>query len=101
MGTFYANRSYVAENLCVNKDNPAMHCNGKCQLDKKLQDSDDKQQPNTDKKISFESTVFYFQPVATLAQGSFIEATTPKNGVIKPFSLQACYTKQLHPPAYI
>ena len=42
---FYANQKYIAQNLCVNKDKPMMHCCGKCQLRKKLQ-----QQQNNDKQ---------------------------------------------------
>ena len=29
-------KSYIARVLCVNRDKPAMHCNGKCYLMKKL-----------------------------------------------------------------
>jgi hypothetical protein len=29
-------KSYIAQVLCVNRDKPAMHCNGKCYLMKKL-----------------------------------------------------------------
>jgi len=45
---FYANQKYIAENLCVNKDKPKMNCCGKCQLSKKLnqEDNKDKQNPN-------------------------------------------------------
>lgn len=30
------NKEYIAANLCENKDKPAMHCSGKCQLKKQL-----------------------------------------------------------------
>ena len=30
------NKKYIAEVLCVNKDKPEMHCNGKCHLKKQL-----------------------------------------------------------------
>lgn len=41
---YYMNTSAYVQN-CVNKNKPCMHCNGKCQLDKKLkqQESSDKQ----------------------------------------------------------
>ncbi len=41
------NRSYIAKNLCVNRDKPLMHCNGKCYLSKKLktQEKQDQQAP--------------------------------------------------------
>lgn len=39
------NYDYISKVLCINKGNPEMHCNGKCQLMKKL-----KQQKEEDKK---------------------------------------------------
>lgn len=40
---FQANQSYIASELCENKDKPAMHCNGQCVLMKKLKKLDDQQ----------------------------------------------------------
>lgn len=44
---FYANQNYIARNFCENRNKPQMHCNGKCQLQKKLNQeaSKDKQNP--------------------------------------------------------
>jgi hypothetical protein len=33
---FKINQEYIAENLCVNKDEPESCCEGKCQLEKEL-----------------------------------------------------------------
>jgi len=33
---YYANKNYIAKNLCKNRDKPMMHCDGKCCLKKKL-----------------------------------------------------------------
>jgi hypothetical protein len=42
---YYANTTAYAKN-CVNKDKPIMHCCGKCQLRKKLQQEEkDRQSP--------------------------------------------------------
>jgi hypothetical protein len=30
------NKDYIAKNLCENRDKPKLHCNGKCQLMKKM-----------------------------------------------------------------
>lgn len=37
------NRSYIAARLCVNKDKPKLHCNGKCYLAKKLKQEEEKE----------------------------------------------------------
>ena len=34
---YQVNKTYIAKNLCENRNKPKMHCNGKCQLRKKLQ----------------------------------------------------------------
>jgi hypothetical protein len=46
---FLLNEDYIAKVLCVNKDKPAMKCNGKCHLAKQLQKQDKAE--NTSKNI--------------------------------------------------
>ena len=36
MAEYIMNKEYIAKNLCVNKERPKLHCNGKCQLMKKM-----------------------------------------------------------------
>jgi mRNA-degrading endonuclease RelE of RelBE toxin-antitoxin system len=33
------NKKYIAKNLCINKNKPKSHCNGKCYLEKQLKQS--------------------------------------------------------------
>lgn len=33
---FFLNRAYISKNLCENRNNPAMQCNGRCYLNKSL-----------------------------------------------------------------
>jgi hypothetical protein len=33
---FYAHRDYIARNLCINRLRTAVHCEGRCQLDKRI-----------------------------------------------------------------
>lgn len=40
---FELNERYIATVLCENKDKPAMHCNGKCYLAKKLKQAEEKE----------------------------------------------------------
>jgi hypothetical protein len=42
---FEINRSYIAKNLCINRNNPGSTCKGKCYLKKKLTADKDQQQP--------------------------------------------------------
>ncbi|PYF72934.1 hypothetical protein B0O44_105309 [Pedobacter nutrimenti] len=41
---FEMNQAYIARELCVNKDKPQLHCNGKCYLLKKLKQAEEKEQ---------------------------------------------------------
>lgn len=46
---YYANTSKYAKD-CINKAKPKMHCNGKCQMMKKLQQEEKKDQENPERK---------------------------------------------------
>src|SRR5882757_3823613 len=40
---FKLNQSYIAANLCENRNQPQLHCNGRCYLMKKLKQAEEKQ----------------------------------------------------------
>jgi len=40
---FELNQKYIAENLCVNKDKPWLHCNGKCYFMRKIKQAEEKE----------------------------------------------------------
>lgn len=45
---FYANQDYIARRLCMNRNNTAIRCEGKCQLDRRLQqENKDKDNPES------------------------------------------------------
>lgn len=56
---FFLNRSYIAKNLCVNRDKPMMHCNGKCYLSKKLKDQEKQDQSPVSKTEKFDVQPFF------------------------------------------
>jgi hypothetical protein len=60
------NKKYIADNFCVNKDKPAMHCNGHCYLSrqKQKQESDDKL-PTENKREKFEVSAYELPAEAT------------------------------------
>lgn len=53
---YFANTAAFAKN-CVNKARPKMHCNGKCQMMKKLQEEEKKEQKNEERKAAYKSEV--------------------------------------------
>lgn len=54
---YYANQTYIAQNLCENRSKPQMKCKGKCQMMKKLQQEEKKDQTNPDRKMENKSEV--------------------------------------------
>lgn len=44
MGMYQLNKSYIAKNLCENRDKPKMGCNGKCHLKKQLKKASQEQE---------------------------------------------------------
>jgi len=61
MAGFELNQNYIAAELCVNKDKPQLHCNGKCYLMKKLKQAEEKEQKQERQlqKIQLQEPVYY------------------------------------------
>jgi len=62
---YIINYEYISKVLCVNKDKPKMHCNGKCHLMKELAKASENEKPiSSDKKMaSQESEVLFFEEI--------------------------------------
>jgi len=57
--SFYANRARYAR-VCENRTMPFLHCNGKCQLAKKLRQEEKKDQQNPERKLENKNEVIFF-----------------------------------------
>lgn len=79
---FEMNESYIAKELCVNKDKPQMHCNGQCYLMKKLKQAQDKEQKQErqSQKVQLQeaivSTPFTFKQYSLISVNLRIPLTT-------------------------
>lgn len=96
---FWLNKDYIAANLCVNKDKPQMHCNGKCFLAKEKQDAEKQsQQPNSDKKDKFEIQPFF------LPETTSVNCINVSIGILygneKNVLLTGYTNKLFHPPCW-
>jgi len=65
---FYANQDAIAKKLCVNKAKPKMHCNGKCQLMKKLQEEEKSDKENSERKIENKTDIVFIKRSYTSMQ---------------------------------
>jgi hypothetical protein len=48
---YQLNKEFIAKNLCVNRNRPAMHCNGKCHMMKLMKQDEKKDQENPERKL--------------------------------------------------
>jgi len=96
---YYTNTSKYTKN-CENKARPEMHCNGKCQMMKKLQQEEKKDQENPERKaenkneITLSSRSFFADVPLYIAQLTSIEKiSSHSNGEI----IDRCFDI-FHPP---
>ena len=59
IAAYTLNQHYIAEELCVNKKNPACHCNGHCYLGRQISKEEKPGSPlNTSSSEKFEMQLF-------------------------------------------
>jgi hypothetical protein len=57
------NKAYVSNVLCVNRDKPQMHCDGKCFLKKELNRNADRQHNDQNSTTSLSLLLFFEHPL--------------------------------------
>lgn len=74
---FELNRSYIAQNLCVNKSRPALRCEGRCYFMKKIKQADENEKKQNAKDSLSKLEISYFEEPfnADLLQLSIPEET--------------------------
>lgn len=57
---FELNRDYIAAHLCINRDKPWLHCNGKCYFMRKIKQEQEKEktEERTSQKNLFQDALF-------------------------------------------
>lgn len=56
---YYANTATYAKN-CENKTRPKLHCNGRCQMMKRLKQEENKDKQNPERRIDNKDEVLFF-----------------------------------------
>ena len=95
---FELNQKYIAENLCINKNKPWMHCNGKCFFMRKIKEAQDneKKQDKADQQNHYQEALAVAQPVSTIAFATRSLKTTYPNAAT-PETIQRAYSILLPP----
>ncbi len=92
------NKAYIAANLCANKAKPAMRCEGKCQLKKKITQAEDAEHKAIPASIKEQEASYYL---------SYFELNMPEllnfliedfNGLPAEAPVISVSTSIFHPP---
>jgi hypothetical protein len=95
---YQVNKAYIAKNRCINKARPQLHCNGKCQLAKKLAEEEKRNTAGNTSLKENSTTVFCRQELEALLF-SFQSLRLKHNTI---YLIQACTSERtpvFHPPA--
>lgn len=96
VGSYYVNTAEYAKN-CVNKARPKLHCNGRCQMMKKMKQEEKKDSQNPERRGNSKNDVLssksFFASVQSLPVLSSIQ-----NTILKSSAIQDMAAYIFHPP---
>jgi|SRR5436190_7564802 len=91
------NQQYISKELCLNKTNPSIHCNGHCYLSKQLAKEEKPSSPlNTKGNEKFEIQLFCIQLPLSLINVTITVNSYP--GQKQTFTAQQFIHSSFHPP---
>lgn len=70
LGYYYINKKMIAEQLCVNKANPNLHCQGKCYLSKQLKKAEQQEQKQSQNILKEKGEIF--SQVVVVSEGNVV-----------------------------
>lgn len=96
------NKEYIKENLCINRDKPEMHCEGKCYLQSQIQKEMQQQEQKEPLHSSTLEAISVHQSIAAYEIVYFPEEIT----VNFPECVSPCYahlhhTDVFNPPRFV
>lgn len=99
---YVVNYDYIKNELCVNKEKPQLHCNGKCHLAKELAKAAEQEKPQSnDKKENhhFEVETLFCQNIKEFSFFPFFKIEYKKDNFKYSNEYQfSCIQKSFHPP---
>ena len=101
---YVVNYDYISKVLCVNKEKPKLHCNGKCHLMKELAKNAESENPiSTNKKITSQETVIvFFQEINSFTiLPIFFPKMKKVNGIYSNLYSYRISDSVFHPPTPI
>lgn len=96
---YVVNQDYIAEYLCINKDKPEMHCDGKCYLMQMLEEQRNEKKQNLP-SIDLREYPIGFVTVLTLENTPFSSSDLKNtNNYTNKYSFLNSY-QYFHPPIF-
>ncbi|KOS08400.1 hypothetical protein AM493_17190 [Flavobacterium akiainvivens] len=97
VGEYVFNYNYIAKELCINKDKPVMHCNGKCHLMKELAKKAAEENPSSEKKTA----TAQFEILALVQEPFTISFTEQVNYNISPATVYTNLYSHNYNPVFL
>lgn len=96
---FYLNRASIAQTLCENRNNPSLHCEGKCYLKKQLERASEEQQQPARKQFREKDELVTIH--RTVVSNWFLlpETRVPVGSIAYALHLSALPDRPDRPPA--
>jgi hypothetical protein len=93
---FELNQKYIASKLCVNRDKPWLHCNGKCYFMRKLKQAEDRERSEEGQsQKSLIQQVFHSKPLAVKFHTHILQVMPVPNSKV---ALPQVYLPIFRPP---
>jgi hypothetical protein len=93
------NKEYIAKNLCINKEKTKLHCNGKCQLMKKLVQEENQNSSSNSQTGKIKMDVLFVQEVHSPSISNLIKEDTKFNAAYIVKQPSGSVNTVFHPPA--
>ena len=94
---FYLNQQKIASTLCENRYRPMLHCDGKCQLAKKIRQAENNNNQNPERKLENKNEVISSKSFFTTG----LCVTSVENRLYKCYvvkKLSSAHPSVFHPP---
>lgn len=99
IANYYTNTQAYAKN-CINKAKPKMHCNGKCQMMKKLNQEENKDSQSPERKNEVKTDLLFFAQIKSQFAYPLIYNKT-KFALVHCKLTQDISAEHFHPPSAV
>lgn len=95
---FRLNQDYITKNLCINRNKPKMHCNGKCQLMKKLAAEEEQNTAGNNTKTVKITGGLFMEKAPVMALVALLPELPSYNQVFIMHKPTSAISSVFHPP---